>query len=867
MRAGDLAALVPTLIALEDADRKACVRPLRDLARSGEFGTPFELINPLAVAGVAILPDSRAVAAWLRRFPPMGSWQRGPRADDAETTTRAVIEVLTERDPSWLPTLLRLLVERLRPEGPGGGAPLYEIAEALREHGNLAPPASPAYVADWVLRDWPDWVAAGASGPPGHEREFRELFPLVLEEEGTAYLLTQRPWSTHFETALARDLVDRAGLLGAILARLQRGGRATDTQAVVALHDVLSPTLDEVAECRRDYLALLPPGSASSCAAIAQRELRRLYEGGLLTTSELVEQSRSVLLRTDKKLMRDHLALLKAHAFATPDDVDDIVTAASSAFANAAPDIQRAGVDLVAGHADQVSSGTLDAALAAAAMLPRDLEDRLRSRAGLGRAARRDPAPVAVLTPPKPVSVVPIEDLDQAVAVLLALMRCEENDMAPLDVERVVEALPRFGARDQDALYRAVASLVDRPWYEYRTVWGLHTMLELLAAACVGRAKDVQVDKRHAGYSPVLDRVIQFRIADLTAAVRDRPGVRSVALPSWDNGVLCGDVLLARLTEARREGWEPSALDLEQALLRLDLTGLAPEPFEALATPAGRQAATWITEGGPDEPSVRAVRALQWERPRQSYGWNDKPSPTPHLWVAEVVPGSAPRLGAPGALWSLLHSWSPHPQGVSVATGWSSAFGLWAWTAPHHRDVVAAHLLRPLARSFTDPSRAGDALVPLARADGAVGDGLLLALCSAMGAKQQQTRSATVDALLILATRDQLDGARLGELMGAMVIAGDLVTRRLAEPFTQAAAAGAAAHVWAAVAGLLSAVLTHEGTVAGLAPLLSAAVDIAEDHRCTGIVAGLDDMATRKGRSQQVVEARRLRDVLIRNAG
>lgn len=865
VRAGDITGLVPALVALDDADRKACVRPLRDLSRSGEFGTPFELINPLAVAGAAILPDARALAAWLRRFTPMESWHRGHRVDEAETTTRAVIEVLTQRDAGWLPTLFGVLVERLRPEGPGGWAALYEITEALREHCDLPPPASSAYVAQWVLRDWPDWAAHGTSGPPGHEQEFRDVFPLAIDEEGIARWLAEEPWRTHLETSLAGGHLDRVALLDACLARLQRGGRAMDTQDVVALHHVLAPTLDEVSERRRDYLALLPPGSASPVVVTAQRELRRLYDAGLLSTAELVEQSRSVLLRTEKKVMRDHLDLLKAHALGVPGDVDAVVEAASAAFANAASDIQRAGVDLVAAQAGQASPEAVDAALAAASVLPRDLEDRLRSRAGLDRAARRDTAPVAVLTAPAPEPVTPIEDLDEAVAELLALRRREGNDMASLHVERVVEALPRFAARDRDAFHRSVASLVDQTWYEHRTAWGLSTMLELLAAACAGRAKAVEVDERRAAYDPVLDRVIQFRVADLTAAVRDRPGVKSVALPSFDNGVISGDALLVRLTEAGREGWEPSALDLEQALLRLDLNGLAPEPFEALATAAGRQVAAWIRGGGPDEPSVRAVRALQWDHPRESFGW-DKPPPPPHMWVAEIVPGEAPEPGSPGALWSLLHAWSPHPQGVPVMTGWGSAFGLWAWAAPHHRDVVAAHLLRTLARALTDPSRAGDALVPLARADGLVGDGMLLAIGCAMGAKQQQTRSAAVDALLVLAARDQLDGARLGELLGAMVTAGDLVAARVVEPLTQAAAAGAATDVWAAVAGLLAAALTHDGTVAGLAQLLSAAVDIAEDHGFTGAVAGLDDMAARKGRSQQVLEARRLRDVLDRNA-
>ena len=118
----------------------------------------------------------------------------------------------------------------------------------------------------------------------------------------------------------------------------------------------------------------------------------------------------------------------------------------------------------------------------------------------------------------------------------------------------------------------------------------------------------MEVDEQYAGYATVPDRVMNFRVADLTAAVRGRPGVRSVALPSFDNGVISGDALLARLSEAAREGWEPSPLDLEQSLLRLDLAELAPEPFEALETSAGRQAAAWITGGGPTRPaSVQCV--------------------------------------------------------------------------------------------------------------------------------------------------------------------------------------------------------------------------------------------------------------------
>ena len=302
-----------------------------------------------------------------------------------------------------------------------------------------------------------------------------------------AQWLAEEPWRSHLEAAIDRGDVDRVALLDACLARLQRGGRARDTQAVVALHDVLGPTFDEVAERRRDYLALLPPGSRSPVVVMAQRELRRLHEAGVLTAAELVEQSRSMLLRTEKKVMRDHLALLKVHALAVPGDVDAVVEAASAAFGNAASDIQRAGVDLVAAQAGTASPQALDAALVAASVLPRDLEDRLRARAGIDGAGRRNEAPVAVLTAPHPAPVTPIEDREEAIAELLALVRREDSDMAAIDVERVVEALPRLAARDREGLRQAASSLLDQPWYEHRTGWGIGTMLELLVAELRGR--------------------------------------------------------------------------------------------------------------------------------------------------------------------------------------------------------------------------------------------------------------------------------------------------------------------------------------------------------------------------------------------
>ncbi len=289
--------------------------------------------------------------------------------------------------------------------------------------------------------------------------------------------------------------------------------------------------------------------------------------------------------------------------------------------------------------------------------------------------------------------------------------------------------------------------------------------------------------------------------------------------------------------EAAHEGWEPATLDLEQALLRLDLEELLPEPFDALATPAGRQAAAWITGAGPDVPTVRAVRTLRGTT-REYFSWDHRPASPPHLWVAEVVPRDGPEPKPAGALWTLLHSWSPHPRGVAVTPGWESTFSLWAWAAPHHRNVVAAHLLRTLGRALTDPSRAGDALVPLACAEGPVGDAMLLAH------RVRDGREAAGDPVRGRRRPAGPGRPRPARRCAARTAAGSHGDRR--RPGHRSARRPAQPRLPPRAppprCGLRSPGCWRRPSPrtgrSRDSPLLSAAVDIAEDHRSRGTVAG-----------------------------
>jgi hypothetical protein len=353
--------------------------------------------------------------------------------------------------------------------------------------------------------------------------------------------------------------------------------------------------------------------------------------------------------------------------------------------------------------------------------------------------------------------------------------------------------------------------------------------------------------------------VVCRRIFALAVAVRDRRGVRSVALPSVATGAIDPDDLVRRLARAADEEWDPDPVDLEQALLRLDL-GASPAAFAGIGTPAADLASVWAAHQGHRNPVLRDEHAAEYPR-----GYLDDRDPDTidrtYVTVARCTPDPTDPLET-GDLWARLSVWEPSPRGVMPGWNPEIAYECWPLVLPHHREVVAAHLLPALSRGRSTRSQGVATLVPLAEADGPVGVALRVALAYGLGAMHPDSRAAAVDALLVLAGRDQLDGTALGSVLALMVGRGDLVAKRLATPLGDFARAGAAHHAWEVVAELLAALLQDPSPPGGLVDLLSVAAEIAELAPPTGPVPGLAEVARRPGRSRQVVEARRLADLL-----
>lgn len=113
---------------------------------------------------------------------------------------------------------------------------------------------------------------------------------------------------------------------------------------------------------------------------------------------------------------------------------------------------------------------------------------------------------------------------------------------------------------------------------------------------------------------------------------------------------------------------------------------------------------------------------------------------------------------------------------------------------------------------------------------GPVGRAVPLALAFGLGCQDPDDRLRAVDALLVLASRGDLDAGRLGTELAWLVAEGSVKPNRLADALRTTAATGAYATVWAVLEPMLPELLGAEKPIRGLGEVLAVAADCVE--RC-----------------------------------
>ncbi|MFJ6483695.1 MULTISPECIES: DUF7824 domain-containing protein [unclassified Streptomyces] len=447
---------------------------------------------------------------------------------------------------------------------------------------------------------------------------------------------------------------------------------------------------------------------------------------------------------------------------------------------------------------------------------------------------------------------------DEVVAVLAG-----RHDPGVVPFERVLNAVVSHDFRDREALAAALGSVPRefkvKPHAQVRCIAGV-------VGAAVGpvRAEESWENTR-AGWLELcqhvaLDYIAGARAAEIAARLRAGDSVPFLlSVPSRPTGAVEPYELVERLAEYERLGVRPGPADLGQALLRCGgrVDPEAVRAAEGLGLAEGTRVAAWLRQGGLPRPT--------WWREREA-GEAERPSRRRGARIGrrilvghEAIEG---RGAFPRQFWSLFRVFEP----AISCPHWSLPDYRDAHTVatlPWHPEIAAARLLTGVASAADQDGRGSPAfLEALAGTDGPAGPAVHLAVAYGLAAVPEPERQAAGRALVLLASRGQLDGELLGRELTELVGLGTLRMPLLTESLRAAVAVpeGAGA-VWAVLAASLPGLLARTRPQAH-GVLLAVAADSALLSGARGELPEVTALAQRPGSSQLLRQARRLRDAL-----
>jgi hypothetical protein len=654
------------------------------------------------------------------------------------------------------------------------------------------------------------------------QRVFADLVSDTPHPGAAAYLLT----------ALALTPAERAGvaearvrLAGPLLASLLEDGGRKDVATTLAFLGALALTATENAGFTAEYVALLDRSSPT--AGHAQEALLEMDEAGLLEAETFTEACRRVLVRPEKKLVRGQLAGLDRAAGRDPARAARLLADAATAFNHPDPALQERALDVVARHLPAAGGSVLPALRAAA----QSLSPALRARAAELFSAPPDPVgrftevlPAVPAPRPVPGPLATAAEVAQEVAAVVA----GDQDVAAF--ERALDGLVRQARGDRAALAEALKAATRRAPAQDRDC--RPSDLYQVARAVLGEPREFGGPRSLAG------ALLAARLTEAIEIIDAGTQPFLLAVPTLASGALDAGVLARRLAELEELGVTPAPVDLAQALLRVGPTD-DPQALRAageLGSEAGRRLAGWLRGGGLPRHNSEPDN---WY---QSGSWQD------------IRPVRLPAALAPG-----------FPAVVTALIGAVQEGGLraapapfWAAQLPHNREELMAREFTP---HFDYNGRGMTRILPfVAEADGPPGFAVHRALAYGL-AQTPQGDDATVDALLVLAARGQLDTGLLGRLLETLLRARLIEANRVVASLRAAAETGAYGTVWAIIAAALPGLL-GDTPLKEAAAFLSLAAECASRSGAKGEIPEVVAVAERRGSGQTVKNARLLRDAL-----
>ncbi|QNP67699.1 hypothetical protein IAG43_31375 [Streptomyces genisteinicus] len=850
---------MPALVAPLDRARRrdllAALKELRgDLRASGwdRWDERVRVSPALLVAGAACQTGAAAAASWI------GGRDMRLRG---RVPVRELVEVLEDRTPRWLGDLAHRLAARASTARDD-----YPLVRELVRRAGCPMPTADGCVDGWATEAWTE--RGRLTDVLRRDPHLTAFAPRLFETpEPVASLAAHHEpgapeqWPGALAALAAEGRLDRAVLLDACTARLLRGGPVLQLKPYRAVLESLRPTPEEERERTADWIALTAD-APSPVAGQAQEVLARLAAAGQLAPARLAEMSAGVFFRPEKKLVRAQLTLLGRALARDPGTASVLLPVLGEAFGHPDTDVQERALKLAAAHLGD--DGDLRARLAGLAHLLSPVH-RARAVALLGAdaAPAEEPGPyeeiLPPLLPPAPLGPSPAS-VEETVELVAAVVNAR---VAPVEeFERALDGLVRHAHRDRAALAAALRpALADRYWLDparrhYYTddLPGLeHVAAAVLDARPSGPKPEALVTWRSDCHHADAAAARHARVVEAARGVVDGSLPFLLSTPTLTSGSLDPDALVSRLAEYARTGTRPGPVDFAQALFRVRRDASALPGAAALGTPEGERLAAWLGESG--RPAAVTRRA-------GGVGFHGRDTLDRHLLdtgeraaaAAEFPPAfralAAAREGAG-------RCWDAGDPDVLIAM------------LPEDRDTLAAWSLARVTSCALDDERGGTDMLPgLAAAGpaGPAGPALHLAVATGLGARHADDRLRSVDALLTLAGRRELDTALLGADLCELLEMGTVKPGRLADALRTAAATGAHATVWAVLSGVLPVLLTGSGDPRGTGELVETAAECAEQSRAVAEpLAGLEAVAARPGRSRLVTQAARLRDALRRN--
>ncbi|GAB1824249.1 hypothetical protein [Herbidospora sp. RD11066] len=864
-RHGDIPAAVA---ALDPAERKELLAALTERARkfsewrwASDHGHE---ITGLRLAGALCQGGAAQVATWLNR-------RELRQPDDAWADARIITAALRERPLEWRADLTERLVAALKPPRDANwswrrrdnGPPGYALARTMVLETGVEPEGD-AFVACWA---WHVYLKPDLKNDPVAAM----MVPRLFEVEAASAPFRQNFDTTRFDlfvdrlaAEVAKGRFDRAMVLDGTVGRFLIGGDAVNTGLFVELRRKLDPALDEMPA--RDLVRCLPAGAANVADRVLE-ELRALDLAGGLDAGLFGEAVGALALRAEKRHVTAALKWISETFKATRADpvrAEGALLALVDVFSSESPATRLRAVRLAVklGAPDPT---TRAAVAEGAALLPADERAPLAAVFGEVEAADDEVFTGVPLVGAPPVQP-PIRDVPEFVVELKDVQRTDDMDA----FERIMAALVEFSHRDRDAMAADLkADFEPTAWDFFRTISYVpddNGWLLFWAAALVGehadrkftghartllgperslleRFKEMLLPPRnpHKSRQPPHARLFSQRVMEIlcmTAEGDTRPGL--LATPTSPGHLVDPDTLLTRL-EALGDR-EPLPADLTQALLRLprEVDASVADRAEKIGGTGGRALAGWIRGGGLPDP------VIEWTvRVHRDHGYTER--------NAAVTMDPGVRL--PEEIDALVRL-AP----ADDYERWIHPRDLWPGALPNHPEATAAYLLRWICDWADQTEPAGEAVIPLAVSPGPVGPVVAAAVVAAMGHQRAVQRAAAGEAFLALAGRPDYPGQGVGDAIRRLVTGEVTKLNRITEVLAQSADAGAHAQIWEAVSVALPGLLPEEGAKprSGLGDLLGVAVASARVCGAKGKLAGLAELAARKGSSRVNMEARTL---------